>query len=348
MRDFACRLITGVMAVFWARTSTTTDQLATTYASRFVAYCGLLCLIGSAAMAAEPPITAIAFAPDGQSVVVGSQAGLAVYHWPDLGLQRKIDTALVNVHDLVFAPGGQSLAIAGGIPSEEGLVEILAWPSGVSSRVCHGHTDCVLAVAWKTDSVFATASLDLEVAVWNADTGVCTLRLKGHSRGVTSLCFLTEGDLLVSGGLDQNLRVWSLETGRLVRTLNNHTRAIHQIVRRPAAHGLPMLASVSDDRTVRLWQPTIGRMVRFARLDSAPLAASWLPDGSRIVVATTDGHVRLIDPDTANVTLDLPAVDGWAYSLCVHPTDGTVLIGGRYGQLERVVVDWRSTEPKSR
>lgn len=100
-----------------------------------------------------------------------------------------------------------------------------------------------------------------------------------------------------------------------------------------------MIASVSGDRTVRLWQPTIGRMVRFAQLSSTPLAVAWLRDGSQVAVAATDGHVRLIDPDTVEILQDIPAVDGWAYSLGVHPTDGSLLVGGRNGQLKRIVLE---------
>jgi len=41
------------------------------------------------------------------------------------------------------------------------------------------------------------------------------------------------------------------------------------------------------------------------------------------------------------VTHDLPALQGWAYSLAVHPTDGSILVGGQGGQggqLRRVVI----------
>ena len=216
---------------------------------------------------------------------------------------------------------------------------MFSWANRKSLYVLSGHEDSVLAVAWNDDSSFATASLDHEVAVWNAKTRKPVHRLKGHSRGVSAVCCLLDQQLLVSAGLDQNLRVWDAQSETVVRTLNNHTREVHQLAVRPNSAGLPMIASVSDDRTVRLWQPTIGRMVRFAQLDSVPLAVDWLTDGSRIVVANTDGHVRLIDPDTVEVTQDMPGIDGWAYALGVHPTDGSLLTGGRNGQLKRVVPD---------
>ena len=189
-------------------------------------------------------------------------------------------------------------------------MELLAWPTGKTTAVCRGHTDCVLQVAWMSDSTLATASLDHDIAIWDADDGELIRRLKGHSRGVSSICFLPREQILVSGSLDQNIRVWRAETGELIRTLNNHTRTVHQLALRPNSLGHSMIASVSDDRTVRLWQPTIGRMVRFAHLTSTPLAVGWLNDGSRVVVIAADGHVRLIDPNTVEITHDFPAVDG--------------------------------------
>lgn len=51
-----------------------------------------------------------------------------------------------------------------------------------------------------------------------------------------------------------------------------------------------------------------------------------------MAVSCTDGHVRVVDPDTVKVTHDLAALEGWAYSLAVHPTDGSILVGGQSGQ----------------
>ena len=294
------------------------------------------CVAVSPAGAADPPITSLAFATDGKSVAACSQSGLRLYSWPGLKPGKKLETAALNLHDIAFSPSGDRIAVGGGIPADEGTVEVFSWPGGKPRQVLTDHKDSVMAVAWLSESSLASASLDHSGVLWDTGTGSPVKRLKGHSRGVSSLCFLAHKKILVSAGIDQSLRVWNLESGQLVHSLDNHTLPVHALALRPGVGGLPMVASVSDDRTVRLWQPTIGRMVRFVRLNTRPLDVGWLPDGSRIVVTCADGHLRLVDPVEVKVTRDLPAVEGWAYSLAVHPDDGSVAVGGSDGRLRRL------------
>ena len=97
-----------------------------------------------------------------------------------------------------------------------------------------------------------------------------------------------------------------------------------------------MVASVGADRTVRLWQPEIGRLVRFARLESNPLAVAWNADGSLLAVAAADGKVRVFDPATAEPLRELDALDGWAYTLAAAPDGMQMLVAGEDGQVRRV------------
>ena len=284
-----------------------------------------------------PPITSLAFSPDGNSVVACSQAGLHVHDFPTLSLQRTIEVSAHNIHDLAFSPNGDQLAIGGGNPAIEGIIEIFSWPEGKSLRVLKEHQDSVTAVAWRDASSLASASLDRRIIVWDLPTGTAIQQLEGHSKGVSSVCFLSDKDILVSTGIDQSVRVWDLTSGGLIRSMNNHTLPVHDLALRPSDAGLPVIVSAGDDRTVRFWQPTIGRMVKFARLEEAPLDTAWLHDGSKVVAVCTDGAVRFVDPDSVEVTSEIHALKGWAYSLAVHPTDDSVVVGGQNGQVRRII-----------
>ena len=186
-------------------------------------------------------------------------------------------------------------------------------------------------LAWINETTLVSASLDYEVVVWDIESEKSKSVLKGHSRGVTSLAIA--GDLLVSSGLDQSLRIWDQKSATLTRSLSIHTLPVHDLATRPIATGLPMVASASEDRSVRFWQPSIGRMVRFARLNAKPLSIKWMPSGDRIVAACTDGRLYLIDPDTVEIVDSAPAINGWAYCLAIHPTSNEIVVAGSGGQI---------------
>ena len=285
-----------------------------------------------------PPITSLTFTNDGKHVVAGSQTGLQVYAWPTLSLEKSISVTPRNIHDLAFSPDNKWLAVAGGNPSSEGIIEILSWPEGVSHKILRGHRDSVMTVTWRNASSLVSGSMDRDIILWDLTDSTVIRSFKGHSRGVSSLCFIQDKKILISTGIDQNVRVWDVTTGELIRSMNNHTHTVHNLSLRPNATSLPMIASASDDHTVRLWQPTIGRMVKFARLDVVPLNVVWLNDGSKVIASCIDGNVRMIDPDSVEITDEILGIDGWAYSLNIHPTDSSIAIGGENGQIKRIII----------
>ena len=285
--------------------------------------------------AATPPVTAIAFSPDGKSLVAVSQSGIEVRTWPGLKVVRAVDVTAPNLHCCVYSPNGKRLAVGGGYPAEEGVVKVYSWPELELLKTDTGHDDSVVALAWRDDQKLISASLDRLIRQFSLGSELPVRSLAGHSRGVTALCLLRGSKLLVSGGEDQSLRVWDLEENRVRRSLNQHTEPIHAMTARPAADGLPMVASSSADRTIRFWQPTIGRMVRYARLTAQPLSIAWADD-RRVVAGCSDGRLRVVDAVEVSVIGDYPAIDGWAYAVAVHPTDGSVAVGGSDSAVRRI------------
>ena len=286
--------------------------------------------------AADPPVTAMAFAPGGESLVAVSQSGLQIRAWPGLEVLREAKVTIPNLHCCQFSPSGHRFAIGGGYPSEEGVVKVYSWPELKLLKTDTGHDDSVVAISWRDDQQMVTASLDRMIhSIESGSDSSTAIKLSGHSRGVTALCVLSDATTLVSGGEDQSLRVWNLMEQRLVRSLNQHTGPIHAIAARHSTEGLPMVASAAADRTIRFWQPTIGRMVRYARLSAEPLAIAWLDD-RRVAAACNDGRLRVVDSIEVAVTNDTEALDGWAYAIAVHPNDGTLAIGGSGGVIRRI------------
>lgn len=307
------------------------------FAIYFFVLFSILGLITASETNTKPPITCLVFSPDGKTVVAGSQTGLIIYSYPELILQKQIKVSAANIHDLAYSPDGNLLAVGGGNPAESGIVELFSMPEGKQFQKFSAHTDSVMTVAWLDDTTLASGSLDHIILFWDIQSGKQIQQFLGHSRGVSSLCFLNDKKTMVSTGIDQSVRVWNLPSGELLRSLNHHTQVIHALALNPVVNGLPIAASAGGDRTVRFWQPTIGRMVRFARLDSEPLDIVWINNGEQIAASCKDGHIRIIDPVLVTVTKDISAINGLAYALAVHPIDGGIVVGGSNGHVRRYV-----------
>ena len=92
------------------------------------------------------------------------------------------------------------------------------------------------------------------------------------------------------------------------------------------------VANRIGDSTVRIWQPSIGRMVRIVRHPEPVLAVAWNADGSRLYSACKDGILRLLDGDSDEV-LRQHKVGAWALtSLAVSATSPAITIGDSRGQ----------------
>jgi WD40 repeat protein len=299
----------------------------------------LLSTLLCAAARAAPPVTAASFAPRGDAVAVGSQLGIQVLSWPGLEEQGRFATRLTNVHDLAFSPTGDRLAAVGGRPGESGEIEIFSWPSGEPLVLERIADDLFYAVAWSNDaSRLAVAGAESLVVEIDAEGGVLR-RAAGHSGPVFDLAWSPDGAALISGSRDNTLRTWKSSTLEPARTLSQHAGAVHALAVRPLREGPPWVASSGADRTVRFWQPTIGRQVRFARLPSEALAIDWSPGGDLLLAACADGRLRAIDPATVEIVGDWPAIDGWAYVALAHPGGERALIAGEGGQIK--IVDYR-------
>lgn len=286
----------------------------------------------------QPSITCAAITSDGRTVIDGSQSGVRIRQWTDLALQQTLTVPCRHIHDVVMSTDEARLAVIGGNPGESAWVGMYSWPGRDLIWSKSFSEDVAYAAGFNpTGSALAVACHDHSVALMNTDTGSSQTVLNGHSRPVTAVAFFHDDMTLLSCGLDQSLRVWDCSRGTVVRSLTNHTHPITCLAVQPKAnHQLPMIATGSEDKTVRLWQPTIGRLVRFQRLSSPVTALAWTPDGRSLVAGCQDGMFRVVQADTLHTTEYAATVETWITALAVHPEESVVLIGDGNGNLKKV------------
>jgi WD40 repeat protein len=126
--------------------------------------------------------------------------------------------------------------------------------------------------------------------------------------------------------------------------MSRHLEGVNALAFRPAAVAtegdaglVPVCATGSDDRTLRVWQPETGRMVRIIRQHrGAILALAFAPDGRSFFSAGSEGVVRQFDSGSDALLREWPGPAEWIYSLAVHP-DGTKLAAGDWSGAVRVI-----------
>lgn len=330
--------------------------MAGVYAAGAVAWAG-------APTAAAPPIVALAVAPGNTLLLAASQAGVTLHELPSLKARDTLPVALQSPLAMAFTPNGEYLAVVGGAPAQQGQIEVWRWADRTCLARVHAGDDTLQTACWSPDGQqLCVAGDDQSVQLWRFRPSRENTPLQRiavwhpHSKGVTSVVWLAAGapeeGWWLTAGMDHTLRLIRPTTGQVVRTLDLHTAAVRDLAVEPTAVGEsktsqapppaggvgagPLVASASADRTVRLWQPQIGRLVRFARLPSAPVAIAWTPDGRRVLAACEDGRLRSVDRDSVHVEDLGQAIEGWAYALVVAVDGRSAIVGGASGRLHRL------------
>jgi WD40 repeat protein len=215
---------------------------------------------------------------------------------------QSIEVGMEKVFDIALDSKCQRLLIAGGDPGEQGIVELREWPGG---RLLHAYSydgDVVTRVRWSSDD---DRWLETD---WHGSCRVRDIaephlvRFGGHARTVLAAAWSDSQPWLATSGVEPAIQIWNSENGTWIRSLDLHTRPVIALAFvRPDQAQEDYLISIGEDGTVRLWQPRIGRLVRFARLPSNPLLAEWMGQGLRVAVALVDGSVVEVDLEDLSI-----------------------------------------------
>ncbi|MEI2579155.1 NACHT and WD40 repeat domain-containing protein [Scytonema sp. PRP1] len=272
-------------------------------------------------------VLSIALSPDGQTLVTASD-GTTVKFW-DLASGECIRT-LPNYSSYVwavaFGPDGKTLATG----SEDKTVKLWDVLTGECLQTLHEHNDRVWLVTFNPDGqTLVSASENQTMKLWDIHTGKCLRTLEGYSNWVLSVAFSPDGQVLASSSEDQTVRLWDVQTGKCLRTLQGHTNLVSSVTFAPQNTDVPkvgkcitsyeetekqeksqILASGSDDTTVKLWDVSTSKCLKTLFGHSSWVhSVTFSPDGRILASGSRDQTVKLWD---------------WHTGECLHTLEGHI------------------------
>src|SRR5262249_8134695 len=138
---------------------------------------------------------------------------------------------------------------------------ILDTATGKEIRSLHGSTDNITDVAFSPDGQRLVASCyDGTIKVWEVATGREAFTCLGHEEDVWNVAFSPDGTRFASAGSrDRKVRLWDARTGQAIGDPLPHPEAVWGIAFSPNGS---QIVSGGFDKAVRLWEVTLGRLLR--------------------------------------------------------------------------------------
>ncbi|CAI9772581.1 unnamed protein product [Fraxinus pennsylvanica] len=191
------------------------------------------------------------WAPDGKRIFSGvTDKSISMWDLEGREVECWKGQRTIRISDLGITRDGKHLITV----CKETTILLFGWESRSEKLIEEGQN--IVSFALSEDSKFLLVSLsNQEIHLWNIEEAInLVAKFKGHkhSRFVLRSCFGgLDQAFVASGSEDSKVYIWHRVSGELVLTLSGHSGAVNCVSWNPT--NPHMLASASDDRTIRIW-----------------------------------------------------------------------------------------------
>ena len=214
----------------------------------------------------DKPIRSARFIAKKEWIVVGSDdMMIRVYNYNTMTLEKSFTAHLDYIRDIQVHPTLPYILTC----SDDSTIKCFNYEANFAEIICYkGHNNAVMNIAInpKDTNIFATASLDGTVKVWGLNSNSAHYTLEGSEAGVCCVSYLSNDTrpYLLSSGEDTKIRVWDYHSKACVSVFEGHTDVVWGI---KCNEEYPLVASVSEDCTVRLWNIQTNKVERVLNYD---------------------------------------------------------------------------------
>ena len=221
---------------------------------------------------------AVAFSPDGKTVLTGSDDGTArLWSAADgtpIGQPLKHQGAVVAV---AFSPDGKTILTGGA----DGTARLWSAADGTPIGRPLKHQGAVKAVAFSPDGkAVLTGGDDGTARLWDAADGTPIGQPLRHQRARRAVAFSPDGKTVLTGSDDGTARLWNAADGTPIGRPLRHRGPVMAVAFSP--DGKAVLTG-SDDGTARLWNAADGTPIgRPLKHPGLVRAVAFSPDGKAV------------------------------------------------------------------
>jgi WD40 repeat protein len=231
-------------------------------------------------------IMAVAFSPDGQSILTGSQDSTARL----MDLKGNELSVFVGHKDWIssvaFSPDGKTI-LTGSMDKTARLWDL----NGNLLQEFNGHKGIIFSVTFSPDGkTILTGSLDKTARLWNLQ-GKEQQVFNGHSDIISSVAFSPDGKRILTGSNDKTARLWDLK-GNTLQMFIGHEGVITSVAFSPDGK---VIFTGSKDSTARLWNIHGNVLCVFKGHENIISSVAFSTDGKRLITGSWDKTARLWD-----------------------------------------------------